>query len=168
MSFEVRVRDADQMRAVGRVLGASLSAGDLVLLTGPLGAGKTTLVQGVGEGLQVRGPIASPTFIIARTHPSLGSGPSLIHVDAYRLSSLDELDHLDLDDSLTDSVTVVEWGEGKAEVLAEDRLHLVIDRERGNFDLNAPEAGDRVVKISAHGARWDVEALAAIEREVGP
>ena len=91
---------------------ACCGAGDLVILSGDLGAGKTTLTQGIGAGLGVRGEITSPTFVIARVHPSLVGGPPLVHVDAYRLGGIDELDDLDLDTSLDDAVTVVEWGEG--------------------------------------------------------
>lgn len=123
--------DAETMRALGARIGASLVAGDLVVLTGELGAGKTTFTQGLGAGLQVRGQIASPTFVIARVHPSLGDGPALVHVDAYRLGSLEELDDLDLDTSLDSAVTVVEWGAGLAEGLADSRLEVVIDRAVG-------------------------------------
>jgi tRNA threonylcarbamoyladenosine biosynthesis protein TsaE len=156
-------RDGDAMRALGRdVIGPALRAGDLVILTGDLGAGKTTFTQGVGEALGVRGPVASPTFIIARTHPSEVGGPGLIHVDAYRLGSLAELDDLDLDATLDDSVTVVEWGEGAAEQLSDDRLHVTIARERGGeLDLEHPDGGDRVVTVVGHGDRWrDVELVA--------
>ena len=107
------------MRALGERLGRSVQAGDLVVLTGELGAGKTTLTQGLGVGLGVRGGVTSPTFVIARVHPSLVGGPDLVHVDAYRLGGIDELDDLDLDTSLDDAVTVVEWGAGLAEGLAE-------------------------------------------------
>ncbi|WP_062070998.1 tRNA (adenosine(37)-N6)-threonylcarbamoyltransferase complex ATPase subunit type 1 TsaE [Demequina sediminicola] len=137
------------------VIAPQLAHGDLVILTGDLGAGKTTFTQGLGEALGVRGPVASPTFIIARTHPSEVGGPSLIHVDAYRLGSLAELDDLDLDSSLDSSVTVVEWGEGKAEALAEDRLHITLERERGGeVDMVNPDYGVREVRIRAHGDRW--------------
>jgi tRNA threonylcarbamoyladenosine biosynthesis protein TsaE len=123
--------DADAMRGLGARVGASLVAGDLVVLTGELGAGKTTFTQGLGAGLQVRGQIASPTFVIARVHPSLGDGPALVHVDAYRLGSLEELDDLDLDTSLDSAVTVVEWGAGLAEGLSDSRLDVRIDRAVG-------------------------------------
>ncbi|MEW9546774.1 tRNA (adenosine(37)-N6)-threonylcarbamoyltransferase complex ATPase subunit type 1 TsaE [Nonomuraea sp. NPDC050783] len=138
------------MRAYGARLAAHLRAGDLIVLSGPLGAGKTTLVQGIAEGLKVRGPITSPTFVIARVHPSLRQGPPLVHVDAYRLGGDLEVDDLDLDASLEESVTVVEWGEGLVEGLADDRLELHIDREAGD------EAGDeaRVVTVRAVGPRW--------------
>ena len=91
------IATADGMEAFGRALGGILRAGDLVVLTGPLGAGKTTLTRGIGEGLNVRGPVTSPTFVLARTHPSLSGGAPLVHVDAYRLGSALELDDLDID-----------------------------------------------------------------------
>jgi len=139
------------MRDLGRELAARLRAGDLVILTGPLGAGKTTLVQGIGEGLRVRGPVTSPTFVIARVHPVLAgsgrSGPSLVHADAYRLGSVSELDDLDLDADLASAVTVVEWGEGLAEGLAEDRLEISI---RPDLDSDV-----RTVRLNGYGARWN-------------
>ena len=118
------------MRDLGRSLATLLRAGDLVVLAGDLGAGKTTLTQGIGAGLRVRGEITSPTFVIARVHPSLVDGPALVHVDAYRLASLAEVDDLDLDATLAESVTVVEWGEGMVEELAADRLEGPADRVR--------------------------------------
>ena len=102
----------------------------MLVLTGDLGAGKTTLTQGIAEGLGVRGPITSPTFVIARVHPSLVGGPALVHVDAYRLGSALELDDLDLDADLDASVTIVEWGAGLAEQLSESRLELTHHRRR--------------------------------------
>ncbi|WP_299922568.1 tRNA (adenosine(37)-N6)-threonylcarbamoyltransferase complex ATPase subunit type 1 TsaE [uncultured Nocardioides sp.] len=124
--------DAETMRALGARVGSGLVAGDLVVLTGELGAGKTTFTQGLGEGLGVRGGVTSPTFVIARVHPALGEGPDLVHVDAYRLGGLDELDDLDLDASLDSAVTVVEWGAGLAEGLADSRLEVVIERTVGD------------------------------------
>jgi tRNA threonylcarbamoyladenosine biosynthesis protein TsaE len=120
------------MRELGRRLASVLTAGDLVILSGGLGAGKTTLTQGIGDGLGVRGPITSPTFVIARVHPRLAAsgnarrGPALVHADAYRLGSVLELDDLDLDTDTASSVTVVEWGEGLAEGLSADRLEITI------------------------------------------
>lgn len=165
----VRLPDADSARAYGRSLARVLRAGDLVVLTGDLGAGKTTLTQGLGEGLHVRGQVASPTFIIAREHPPLPRedgtrGPALVHVDAYRLGSLDEVDALDLDSSLDESVTVVEWGEGWVEGLAADRLELRLTRPRGADDGTAvddalaqgldPSAGERTLHVTPVGVRW--------------
>jgi tRNA threonylcarbamoyladenosine biosynthesis protein TsaE len=149
---QITVPTADAMRALGRRLAGLLRAGDLILLAGPLGAGKTTLVQGLGEGLRVRGRVTSPTFVIARVHPPLEAGPALVHVDAYRLGGLAEVDDLDLD--LDGSVTVVEWGEGLAEGLSADRLEISI-----GFAPGAPAtepSGDepRAVRISGTGARW--------------
>jgi tRNA threonylcarbamoyladenosine biosynthesis protein TsaE len=144
----LRIATAAAMRDLGRELAALLRAGDLVILTGPLGAGKTMLVQGIGEGLAVRGPVTSPTFVIARVHPPLaGSGPPLVHADAYRLGSVAELDDLDLDADVASAVTVVEWGEGLAEGLAQDRLEISI-QPAGDDDV-------RTVRLTGHGARWN-------------
>ena len=134
---------AESTRAWGVRLAALLRAGDLVVLTGGLGAGKTTLTQGIGEGLGVRGPVTSPTFVIARVHPSLVGGPSLVHVDAYRLGGFAELDDLDLDASLEESVTIVEWGHGLVEDLSDDRLEVVLD----GSDV-------RSAVVTPHGERW--------------
>ncbi|RYB93282.1 tRNA (adenosine(37)-N6)-threonylcarbamoyltransferase complex ATPase subunit type 1 TsaE [Nocardioides oleivorans] len=142
--------DAETMRALGERVGASLVAGDLVVLTGELGAGKTTFTQGLGEGLQVRGGVTSPTFVISRVHPSLVGGPDLVHVDAYRLGGLEELDDLDLDTSLEDAVTVVEWGAGLAEGLADSRLEVTIERTVGDAP-GADELDPRRVSL-----RWVV------------
>lgn len=136
----------EDTRAFGRALAGMLRAGDLVLLTGPLGAGKTALVQGIGAGLGVSGEITSPTFVIARVHP----GPvPLVHVDAYRLGTVAdpraEIDDLDLDASLEDSVTVVEWGEGMVEHLTDAYLQVRIDRR---------EDDTRVVELVGHGGDW--------------
>ncbi|GGP93206.1 tRNA (adenosine(37)-N6)-threonylcarbamoyltransferase complex ATPase subunit type 1 TsaE [Streptomyces pseudogriseolus] len=147
---ELTVTSPEQMRDLGRRLAKLLRAGDLVLLSGELGAGKTTLTRGLGEGLGVRGAVTSPTFVIARVHPSLGDGPPLVHVDAYRLSGgLDEMEDLDLDVSLPESVVVVEWGEGKVEELTEDRLHVVIHRAVGDTTDEV-----RHVTVRGMGARW--------------
>ena len=143
----IRIATADQMRDLGKRLAERLRAGDLVILAGPLGAGKTTLVQGIGAGLGVRGPVTSPTFVIARVHPVLtGPGPALVHADAYRLGSISEVDDLDLDADAASAVTVVEWGEGLAEGLAEDRLEVSIEPD--------PDGETRTVRLRGHGARW--------------
>lgn len=126
------VTDAEQMRDLGRRVGLLLEAGDVLVLTGELGAGKTTFTQGLGDGLGVRAGVTSPTFVIARVHPSLSQGPDLVHVDAYRLGGIDELDDLDLDTSLDEAVTVVEWGAGMAEGLSSRRLEVTITRALGD------------------------------------
>lgn len=146
----------EAMRALGSALAGALRPGDLVILAGGLGAGKTTLVQGIGAGLGVTGQVASPTFIIARTHAPSGHGPWLVHVDAYRLGSLAEIDHLDLDASADEAVTVVEWGEGKVEALADGHALVTIERPRGAVaEGEDAEAGERVVTISTVGAAWE-------------
>ncbi|MFB7652183.1 MULTISPECIES: tRNA (adenosine(37)-N6)-threonylcarbamoyltransferase complex ATPase subunit type 1 TsaE [unclassified Streptomyces] len=157
---EITVTSPEQMRELGRRLAKLLRAGDLVMLSGELGAGKTTLTRGLGEGLGVRGAVTSPTFVIARVHPSLGDGPPLVHVDAYRLSGgLDDMEDLDLDVSLPDSVIVVEWGEGKVEELTDDRLQLWIHRAVGDTTDEV-----RHVTVTGVGARWaeaDLSVLAS-------
>jgi tRNA threonylcarbamoyladenosine biosynthesis protein TsaE len=135
------------MRELGLKLAEVVGPGDVLVLSGDLGAGKTTLTQGLGQGLKVRGPVTSPTFVIARVHPSLCGGPPLVHVDAYRLGGFAEVDDLDLDADLEDAVTVVEWGEGLVEGLAEDRLEIAIFR--GDADSE-----ERAVRMTAVGARW--------------
>jgi tRNA threonylcarbamoyladenosine biosynthesis protein TsaE len=144
----MRIATDGEMRDLGRRLAKILRAGDLLILAGPLGAGKTTLVQGIGAGLGVRGPVTSPTFVIARVHPVLsGAGPALVHADAYRLGSISEVDDLDLDADATAAVTVVEWGTGLAEGLAEDRLEISIQP-----DLTSDV---RTVQLNGYGVRWN-------------
>jgi tRNA threonylcarbamoyladenosine biosynthesis protein TsaE len=144
---ELRIPTDRDMRDLGRGLAKVLRAGDLVILAGPLGAGKTTLVQGIGEGLGVRGPVTSPTFVIARVHPALsGSGPALVHADAYRLGSIAEVDDLDLDADTATAVTVVEWGAGLADLLSDDRLEITITPD--------PDTEERTVRLTPHGHRW--------------
>lgn len=158
------IRTPDRMRELGRRLAAVLAPGDLVLLSGELGAGKTTLARGLGEGLGVRGAVTSPTFVIARVHPSLTGGPALVHVDAYRLGGgLDEMEDLDLDVSLPESVVVVEWGDGKVEELSEARLQVVIGRTLGGAYAEA--AGDGGADADA-GAGEDAEGDGDDVREV--
>ena len=165
-SLETDVPTAGQMTELGGRLAQLLTAGDLVVLSGPLGAGKTTLTQGIGAGLKVRGPVTSPTFVIARVHPSLAGGPDLVHADAYRLGSRAEVDDLDLDADLATSVTVVEWGEGLVESLAGSYLAIGIEAV---FAATGPPAGPgdgaddgtgsqpdqlRTVRIAGWGERW--------------
>ncbi|MET3206679.1 UNVERIFIED_ORG: tRNA threonylcarbamoyladenosine biosynthesis protein TsaE [Arthrobacter sp. UYEF13] len=132
----LRVITADQTHALAAALGAELQAGDLVVLTGELGAGKTTFTQGLGEGLGVRAGIISPTFVLVRIHPNLPDGPrpggpDLVHVDAYRLGSASEIDDIDLENTLDSAVTVVEWGRGRVEHLSESRLEVDLHRAIG-------------------------------------
>jgi tRNA threonylcarbamoyladenosine biosynthesis protein TsaE len=163
---EVGVATAADMRRLGRRLAALLRPGDLVVLTGPLGAGKTTLVQGIGHGLGVRGPVTSPTFVIARVHPALdGTGPALVHADAYRLGSRAEVDDLDLDADLDSSVTVVEWGGGLVEDLADSYLEITITMAppaagTGGSDPEVPDE-PRAVRLAARGRRWEAVAESA-------
>ncbi|ROP75462.1 tRNA threonylcarbamoyladenosine biosynthesis protein TsaE [Frigoribacterium sp. PhB107] len=166
--------DTEATEALGRRLAGLLRAGDLLVLTGPLGAGKTTLTRGLGAGLQVRGQVASPTFVLARTHPT-ASGVPLVHVDAYRLGGADELDDLDLD--YEGSVVVVEWGAGLLDGVAESWLDVVIERPTGAggelgddgrdpeglpapdglADTDPDDVADepRRLTITAHGPRWE-------------
>jgi tRNA threonylcarbamoyladenosine biosynthesis protein TsaE len=150
--------DGDAMRDLGRLVGGLVRAGDLVVLSGELGAGKTTFTQGLGAGLGVRGEVTSPTFVIARVHPSLSEssgGPALVHADAYRLGGIEELDDLDLDASLDQAVTVVEWGTGIAEGLADSRLEVRISRAATPPDPGDPDALDpRTVTLVPVGPRW--------------
>lgn len=143
--------------ALGEELGQALEAGDVVILDGPLGAGKTTLTQGIARGMQVKGRVTSPTFVIAREHLSTVGGPNLIHMDAYRLidesgsgDPLGELDALDLDTALEDSVVVAEWGAGLVDKLAQDYLLVTLDRE--TLVRNDPESEGRIISWRFHHA----------------
>ena len=140
------VPTAEAMEELGRAIGADLVPGDVLILTGPLGAGKTTFTRGLAEGLGVRGPVQSPTFVIARTHPSLVGRAPLVHVDAYRLGSAAELDDLDVD--VTGSVVVVEWGRGMAEDLADSWWDIELERPVG-----ASGDGERDEELDADAPR---------------
>jgi tRNA threonylcarbamoyl adenosine modification protein YjeE len=176
--MRVDVPGAAAMEDFGRELGAQLRAGDLVVLTGPLGAGKTTLTRGIGDGLGVRGPVQSPTFVLARTHPSLVGGAPLVHVDAYRLGGAAELEDLDLD--FARSVVVVEWGAGLLDHVSDSWLEIVIARSRGGEGAGGADAaahgaaepwapGDeeldadepRILTVLGHGPRWAGTPFAA-------
>lgn len=139
MSESVELATAEDTEALGARIGAELSAGDVVLLSGPLGAGKTVLAKGIARGLGVAGPVTSPTFVIAREHEPApgGRGVPLVHVDAYRLAGAAELDDLDLDTDLAAAAVVVEWGEGLAERLAQ--RHLLIRLTRRDDDSRLAE-----------------------------
>ncbi|WP_299167166.1 tRNA (adenosine(37)-N6)-threonylcarbamoyltransferase complex ATPase subunit type 1 TsaE [uncultured Arthrobacter sp.] len=160
-SQEFCVASAEELQRAAESLGSRLAAGDLLILTGELGAGKTTFTQGLGRGLGVREGIISPTFVLVRNHPSLTGGPGLVHVDAYRLESDAEIDDLDLETTLEDSVTVVEWGAGRVEHLADSWLHLTLVRpvlSSAAEPSAVPEEDDddesRQVRIDAYGPRW--------------
>jgi tRNA threonylcarbamoyladenosine biosynthesis protein TsaE len=144
MKREQELPTVDDTRRLGRELAGLLRAGDLVVLVGPLGAGKTALTQGIGAGLGVREPVTSPTFVIARVHTD-GRVP-LVHVDAYRLGSVADVDDLDLDVTVASSVTVVEWGQGLVEQLADEHLEVRLDRREDDV---------RVACLVPHGAGWD-------------
>lgn len=169
----ITIAESEGMTELGESLAAQLRAGDLLVLSGPLGAGKTTLTRGIGAGLGVRGRVASPTFVLARTHPNLTGGPPLVHVDAYRLASAMELDDLDID--FAGSVVVVEWGAGLLDGVAESWLELDIVRptgagsesasgddagSHGDDDDDETDAADldadepRTVTIRGFGERW--------------
>lgn len=141
--MRLEVETAEQMHQLGRTIGAQFRAGDLVLLIGELGAGKTTLTRGIGEALGARGTVQSPTFVLARTHRT-EVGPTLTHVDAYRLSSALELDDLDID--FANSIVVIEWPRDFLVGLADSWLEVSIDR--------SSEDDSRMVSIQAHGPRW--------------
>lgn len=192
-SWEFRPPTAAATQALAERLGRLLRAGDLLVLSGGLGAGKTTFTQGLGKGLGVRPGIISPTFVLVRIHPNLPGGPNpggpdLVHVDAYRLGSAGEVDDIDLENTLDTAVTVVEWGSGRVEHLAESRLEVDLRRATGNgaahdaegarsfraqdgwFGEGLPDADSeededepRVLRISALGPRWlgtDLSVLA--------
>lgn len=143
------------MQASAARVAGLLRAGDLIILRGELGAGKTTFTQGLGDALGVRGPVTSPTFVLSRIHPSLVGGPDLVHVDAYRLGSAAEVDDLDLDATAETSVTVVEWGTDRAEQLSDNRLEI---------SIVAPSDGSdsRFVTVHPRGARWATESLRSV------
>ena len=154
LPVQVRAATPEATYDLGCRIATLVRRGDVVILTGDLGAGKTMLTRGIGACLRVRGEVTSPTFVISRVHPSLVAGPPLVHVDAYRLGDGAELDDMDLDASVEDSVTVVEWGEGLAEALSPNRLHVHLERRPGTAapDLDADEV--RAIGVTPVGARW--------------
>lgn len=142
------VPTAEHMQELGRHLAGVVQAGDVIILNGELGAGKTTFTQGLGIGLGVEEPVTSPTFVLSRIHPGHDGKPDLVHVDAYRLADLDEVDDIDLDSDLDHSVTVIEWGAGVAEQLSAERLEIEIRRS------DDPAEESRVVVLHPIGPRW--------------
>lgn len=173
--MRVHLESLEQMRSFAGALAEHLHAGDLLILTGNLGAGKTTFTQSLGKALDVAGRITSPTFVIAREHPSRSGGPALVHVDAYRLADGEELEDLDLDSELDESITVVEWGAGLAEQLSSDHLDITItpvwDEDAGDDELvgvdDEDEAEDerRTVDLTGRGDAW-AERMPAVEAAV--
>ncbi len=178
---------ADQTRLVGSRIADLVEAGDLVVLSGRLGAGKTTLIQGMAAGLGARTPVTSPTFVLARE--VRGGRLPLVHVDAYRLTSALELDDLDLDTDLDDAVVAVEWGEGIAEQLSVSRLEVRLSRGGGpavaesdaapadrpadrpadgpadrpaDRPADGPVDETRLVRVSGVGPRWAGVDLGAV------
>jgi tRNA threonylcarbamoyladenosine biosynthesis protein TsaE len=141
--MEFRIQNPEQMHELGLAIAKVLRAGDLLLLNGPLGAGKTTLTRGIGEGLGASGTVQSPTFVLARTHRT-AAGPKLVHVDAYRLNSAVELDDLDID--FANSIVVVEWARDYIDGIADHWLQVDINRES--------EDESRMVSIFGTGKRW--------------
>ncbi|ABK04274.1 protein of unknown function UPF0079 [Arthrobacter sp. FB24] len=179
--LSLTVQSAEETHALGAALGAVLDSGDLVILTGELGAGKTTFTQGLGEGLGVRAGIISPTFVLVRIHPNLPDGPrpggpDLVHVDAYRLESAAEIDDIDLENTMDSTVTVVEWGRGRVEHLSDSVLDVELHRPLGSLSgaagASAPGAADgvldfdtddddepRTIMIRGYGPRWAEQPL---------
>ena len=166
VTVQTTVTTAAEMTSLGTRLAGLLTAGDLVVLSGPLGVGKTTLAQGIGAGLNVRGPVTSPTFVIARVHPSLAGGPDLVHADAYRLGSRAEVDDLDLDADLATSVTIVEWGEGLVEGLAGSYLSIGIEADAAGAAQDEPDQ-PRAVRLSGWGERWQAGAARELRMLAG-
>lgn len=163
----VRTGTAQGTRRAAIALAGHLRRGDLLVLDGPLGAGKTTFTQGLGEGLGVRGPVASPTFVIARVHPSLVGGPQLVHVDAYRLAGGFDIDDLDLETEMDDAVTVVEWGRDRVEHLVDSHLRVVLQRpEEGDAEDPENPEEPRTLTLTAAGPRWDEAAVAALAQDL--
>jgi tRNA threonylcarbamoyladenosine biosynthesis protein TsaE len=169
-SLTFDVGSAEELQRLATLLARQLEGGDLLVLSGELGAGKTTFTQGLGRGLAVEDRIISPTFVLVRQHASTGAGPGLIHVDAYRLESTAAVDDLDLEATLADNVTVVEWGAGRVEHLSGSRLHVRIVRPLGGDAPASPGAGApgvpsvsfdddgeddvRSITLTAFGPRW--------------
>ena len=148
VSAHLTAATADDLRALAERLGGACAGGDVVVLTGDLGAGKTTFTQGLARGLGIEEPVTSPTFVISRVHAHPAEGLSLVHVDAYRLGSVAELDDLDLDADLDRSVIAVEWGRGLVEGLSPEGLDIVIGRSDDEGDE------ERTVSITPRGGHW--------------
>ncbi|MFJ5693535.1 tRNA (adenosine(37)-N6)-threonylcarbamoyltransferase complex ATPase subunit type 1 TsaE [Arthrobacter sp. NPDC093125] len=171
--LNLKVTTAEQTHALGAALAGVLRAGDLLVLTGELGAGKTTFTQGLGEGLGVREGIISPTFVLVRIHPNLPDGPNpggpdLVHVDAYRLGSASEIDDIDLENTLDSSVTVVEWGRGRVEHLSDSRLEVELHRSLGGSSPASGTPGSGSPGVLDFDVEDDDEPRTIIIRGFGP
>lgn len=149
----------EQMEELGAIIAAELRAGDIVALNGELGAGKTTLTRGLGAALGIRGSVTSPTFVLARTHPSVAGGPPLVHVDAYRLGHPAELDDLDID--FEGSIVVVEWAAGMLDAITDAWLQVDILRPVGGIET-AEGVEPREVTLTGHGERWSAADFSKI------
>jgi tRNA threonylcarbamoyladenosine biosynthesis protein TsaE len=147
------VSTSEQMQAFGKQIGALLTAGDVVVLSGPLGAGKTTFVQGLARQLEVQGVVTSPTFVVSRVHKPKGSGLALVHVDAYRLSNQSDLVDLDLD-ATKNAAFVIEWGKEFVSGISDNWLEIDIDRSQELTDALDPASGIRTISVTAVGDRW--------------
>ena len=141
------------MQAFGKKIGALLTAGDVVVLSGPLGAGKTTFVQGLATQIEVQGTVTSPTFVVSRVHKPKGSGLALVHVDAYRLTCQSDLVDLDLD-ATKNAVFVIEWGKEYVSGFSENWIEIDIDRAQELTDESDPASGIRRISVVAVGDRW--------------
>jgi tRNA threonylcarbamoyl adenosine modification protein YjeE len=151
--MQTTVVDAEAMRNLGQKIASVLRAGDVVVLDGPLGAGKTTFTQGLAQGLNVSGVVTSPTFVVARAHKPLADGPALVHVDAYRLTGAGDIDDLDFEQH-GPHVLVMEWGGPFVQFVTDDWLHIRIDRDDVQLDSDDPAGGTRQIDIEPHGPRW--------------
>lgn len=161
MTSTIELADLDATQRLARDVAGQLRAGDVIILTGQLGAGKTTFTQGLARALGITTPITSPTFVLARHHTHPDGGLNLVHVDAYRLSGADELASLDIESWLQDSVVVVEWGRGSAEALADAYLDIeLIRRGATTHELTTDFSDDdveepRTAIITGYGDRWE-------------
>jgi tRNA threonylcarbamoyl adenosine modification protein YjeE len=147
------ISTSEQMKAFGQQIGAHLVAGDVVVLSGPLGAGKTTFVQGLAEQLEVQGVVTSPTFVVSRVHKPTADGLALVHVDAYRLSNQSDLVDLDLD-ATTNAVFVIEWGKDFVSGITDSWLEIDVERSQELIDSDDPASGIRTITVTAVGDRW--------------
>jgi tRNA threonylcarbamoyladenosine biosynthesis protein TsaE len=164
LPLAIKVPTSEAMVRLGERLAKLLERGDVILAAGDLGAGKTTLTQGIGRGLGSEGPIISPTFVLSRIHPSRIGRPTLMHVDAYRLATASELDDLDLDAAVADSITVVEWGQGMADGLSDARLDIDIWTSEAD-SMATSDDSERVVTIRPVGSRWRGVDLSVLRPE---